>query len=65
MLFFIGNKKLYQILENLEENGVIILDKSVMIDAWKRMDKNISNVSDVKIDDLADSYFLSRYYNIK
>lgn len=40
-------------------------DKSVMIDAWKRMDKNISSVSDVKIDDLADSYFLSRYYNIK
>lgn len=36
-------------------------DKDVMIDAWKRMDKNINNVKDIKIDDLADSFFLSRY----
>jgi Holliday junction resolvasome RuvABC endonuclease subunit len=41
-------------------------DKNVMIDAWKRMDTNISNIDNVKIDDLADSYFLSRYFhNIK
>lgn len=38
-------------------------DKIVMIDAWKRLDKNISNIRDIKIDDLADSYFLSRYHN--
>ena len=38
-------------------------DKNVMIDAWKRMDKNISDIDNVKIDDLADSYFLSRYFN--
>lgn len=36
-------------------------DKIIMIDAWKRLDKNISNINDIKIDDLADSYFLSRY----
>lgn len=36
-------------------------DKNVMIDAWKRLDKNISNIYDIKIDDLADSYFLSCY----
>lgn len=41
-------------------------DKNVIIDAWKRMDTNISNIDNVKIDDLADSYFLSRYFhNIK
>ena len=36
-------------------------DKNLMIDAWKRMDKNISDITEIKIDDLADSYFLSRY----
>lgn len=36
-------------------------DKYLMIDAWKRMDKNISDITEVKIDDLADSYFLSCY----
>ena len=36
-------------------------EKEVMIDAWKRMDKNIAEIKDIKIDDLADSYFLSCY----
>jgi Holliday junction resolvasome RuvABC endonuclease subunit len=36
-------------------------EKEVMIDAWKRMDKNIAKITDIKIDDLADSYFLSCY----
>jgi Holliday junction resolvasome RuvABC endonuclease subunit len=36
-------------------------DKNLMIDAWKRMDKNIADIKDLKIDDLADSYFLSLY----
>lgn len=35
--------------------------KEVMIDAWKRLDKNISNITEIKIDDLADAYFLSCY----
>ncbi len=36
-------------------------EKDIMIDAWKKLDKNISNIKDIKIDDLADSYFLSRF----
>lgn len=36
-------------------------EKDIMIDAWKRLDKNIADVKDIKIDDLADSYFLSHY----
>lgn len=36
-------------------------EKDIMIDAWKRMDKNIVNVKEIKIDDLADSYFLAHY----
>lgn len=36
-------------------------EKDVMIDAWKRMDNNIKNISILKIDDLADSYFLAHY----
>lgn len=39
-------------------------EKDIMIDAWKRMDKNISNIKDIKVDDLADSYFLSHYKNV-
>lgn len=36
-------------------------DKDVIIDSWKKMDKNISDIKDIKIDDLADAYFLSNY----
>ena len=36
-------------------------EKDIMIDAWKRLDKNISDVKDIKIDDLADAYFLAHY----
>lgn len=36
-------------------------EKDIIIDAWKRLDKNINNISDIKIDDLADSYFLTHY----
>jgi Holliday junction resolvasome RuvABC endonuclease subunit len=36
-------------------------EKDIIIDAWKRLDRNISDVSDIKIDDLADSYFLAHY----
>lgn len=38
-------------------------EKDVMIDAWKRLDKNIQDITEVKIDDLADAYFLSCYVN--
>ena len=37
-------------------------DKSVMIDSWKRLDSNITNIdSSIKIDDLADAFALSVY----
>lgn len=36
-------------------------EKDIMIDAWKRLDRNISNIIEIKIDDLADAYFLSRF----
>lgn len=36
-------------------------EKDVIIDAWKRLDKNISDIKDIKVDDLADSYFLAHY----
>lgn len=36
-------------------------EKDVMIDAWKRLDPNIQPIKDVKIDDLADAYFLAHY----
>lgn len=36
-------------------------EKDIIIDAWKRLDPNISNVNNIKIDDLADAYFLAHY----
>ena len=36
-------------------------DKSLMIDAWKRLDTHIKDIDEIKIDDLADAYFLSRF----
>lgn len=39
-------------------------EKDIIIDAWKRMDQNISNIKDIKVDDLADSFFLAHYENV-
>jgi Holliday junction resolvasome RuvABC endonuclease subunit len=36
-------------------------EKDVIIDAWKRLDPQISNINTIKVDDLADSYFLAHY----
>lgn len=36
-------------------------DKDVMVDSWKRMDKNIYNIKEIKLDDLADAFALSCY----
>ena len=36
-------------------------DKELIIDAWKRLDKNMLNIKDIKVDDLADSFFLAHY----
>ena len=34
-------------------------DKDLMIDAWKRLDKDIYDIESIKIDDLADAFFLA------
>lgn len=37
-------------------------EKDVIIDAWKRIDTNIKDIEKgIKIDDLADSYFIAHY----
>lgn len=36
-------------------------EKDVMIASWKKLDKNITNITDIKLDDLADSFFISHY----
>lgn len=36
-------------------------EKDVMVDAWKRMDPRVSDIHDIKIDDLADAFFLTLY----
>ena len=36
-------------------------EKDVMIDAWKRLNPDIYDIKDIKVDDLADAYFLSHY----
>lgn len=36
-------------------------DKNVMIDAWKRLEPDMMDIKDIKVDDLADSYFLAHY----
>ena len=35
-------------------------EKEEMVWAWKQCDPNIANVSEIKIDDLADAFFLSK-----
>ena len=35
------------------------VEKDVMIASWKKLDKNISDISEIKLDDLADAYFLA------
>jgi Holliday junction resolvasome RuvABC endonuclease subunit len=35
--------------------------KEEMVWAWKQCDRNISDISDIKIDDLADAFFLAKY----
>lgn len=36
-------------------------EKDVIVASWKKMDKNIIDVEEIKIDDLADAFFLSNY----
>lgn len=37
------------------------VEKDVIIASWKKLDKNISNITEIKLDDLADSYFIAHY----
>lgn len=36
-------------------------EKNVMIASWKLLDKNIKDITTIKVDDLADSYFIAHY----
>lgn len=36
-------------------------EKDVMIASWKKLDKHIKDITDIKVDDLADSYFIAHY----
>ena len=44
MLYFYANQKISHILKKIEENGVIILDKNVMID---KEEKNIVFIGEI------------------
>lgn len=36
-------------------------EKDVIIASWKKLDRNISDITNIKLDDLADSFFISHY----
>ena len=36
-------------------------EKDVIIASWKKLDKNITTIDEIKLDDLADSYFIAHY----
>lgn len=36
-------------------------EKPIIIETWKILDKNIRNINNIKIDDLADSFFIAHY----
>lgn len=38
-------------------------DKDLMIYAWKTLQPHLKNINDIKVDDLADAYFLAQYKN--
>ena len=40
-------------------------DKEHMIFSWLMIEKHLKEIKDIKIDDLADAYFLSNYYKAK
>jgi Holliday junction resolvasome RuvABC endonuclease subunit len=39
-------------------------EKDVMIASWKKLDCNIININDIKLDDLADSFFIAHFESI-
>lgn len=37
-------------------------EKKIMVDAWKKIDPSVNDINTIKIDDLADAFFISQYY---
>ena len=37
-------------------------DKDLMVYSWLNIEKHVKNIKEIKIDDLADAFFLSNYY---
>lgn len=44
-----------------QQIGIAGAEKDIIIKAWKNIDKNIANIDEIKLDDLADSYFLAHF----
>lgn len=44
-----------------QQIGIAGAEKDIIVKLWKNIDKNIINITDIKLDDLADSYFLAHY----
>lgn len=40
-------------------------DKELMVFSWLKIEKHLANITEIKIDDLADAYFLSNYGSAK
>ena len=47
-----------------QQIGIAGADKDIIVKTWKQLDKNMSNIDDIKLDDLADSYFLAHYVEV-
>lgn len=64
---FINNNIPFTIISPTENKKFAVgngqAEKDVMVDAWKRLEPNIPDTS-IKLDDLADAYFLSRYKSL-
>ena len=44
-----------------QQIGIAGAEKDIIVKAWKNIDKNIANIDEIKLDDLADSYFLAHF----
>ena len=44
-----------------QQLGIAGAEKDIIVKAWKNIDKNIANIDEIKLDDLADSYFLAHF----
>jgi Holliday junction resolvasome RuvABC endonuclease subunit len=45
--------------------GIGNADKEHMIFSWLMIEKHLKDIKEIKIDDLADAYFLSNFYKQK